>query len=376
MKQDIKTVLITGAKGFLGKNLVQFLNQTGKYTIFEYDVDNSDKLSSYLEKADFIFHLAGVNKPNNEDDYDDVNFGLTEYITDQLIKLHKKTSIVFSSSKQAELSNPYGKSKKKAEEVLLKYQNTANAPIYIFRFPNIFGKWSKPNYNSFIATLCYNISHDKESFIDDRNKVLEIIYIDEVIKMITNLLTNPPGTKGDDFCDPGKTFKITLGEIEAKLLQFKTSRETLILPDFSDELTRNLYATYLSYLEKDKFAYGLKGKNDQRGNLIELFKSKGFGQVFISTTKPGVTRGNHFHASKIEKFCVIKGDGLIKFRRIDDYEVLLYPVSGENIQIIDIPPGYTHSIENTSQEEMMVLFWANEVFDQKNPDTYFLEVEK
>lgn len=369
-------LLITGAKGFLGKNLVWFLRQNKEYTILEYDVDNRDELFSYLPEADWIFHLAGVNRPKNVEDYKVGNFELTETITNQLQKLNKKTSIVFSSSTQASLNNPYGESKKKAEDVLRKYHEKTKAPVYIFRFPNLFGKWSKPNYNSFVATLCHNISRGKEIFIDDRNKILELVYADDAVKDLADLLINPSKVGVDGFCQISNITKISLGFLEEKLLQFKNSRETLLLPDFSDDFTKKLYATYISNLALDNFSYLLKQNQDERGWLVELLKSKHAGQIFVSTTKPGITRGNHFHHSKIEKFCVIKGEGVIKFRAIDQDEVISYKVSADKITVVDIPPGYTHSIENLSKnEEMIVIFWANEIFSQDYPDTYFMKVE-
>lgn len=370
----MKNVLITGAQGFIGKNLQAVLKTRNDITLHVFDIEDSQSvLEEYLKKADFIFHLAGVNRPQNVSDYDQVNRGLTEIIIGLLKKFNKKIPVVFSSSIQANLDNPYGQSKKEAETSLIEYSKSQQSPMYIFRLPNVFGKWCRPNYNSVVATFCYNIAHGLDITISDRSTELTLVYIDHVIQEFIKVF--------DGFSIPNKfyyeipqQFKITLGELADTLYNFKGIRKTLVIPDLSDDLTRFLYSTYLSYLEKDDFSYQPLMKRDDRGILAELFKSEYSGQIFISRSYPGIKRGNHYHHTKVEKFCVVKGKALIQLRHILEKEIISYQVSDEKIEIIDIPPGYTHSIENIGQEELVVLFWANEIFNEKKPDTYFKEV--
>lgn len=372
----MKRVLITGSEGFVGKNLQIVLKRKEDIEITPFDRGHSfDYLRNTVKNADFIFHLAGENRPKDPSDFMKVNKGLTETIVELLKRSNKKTPIAFSSSIQAGLDNMYGRSKKAAEDILISYSKETEAPICIFRFPNLFGKWSKPNYNSVVATFCYNISHGLDITISDENKELEFAYIDDVVRALSELLE----TRLDPekyFYSIDKTFRVTLGDLAKIIYQFRDIRNTSILPDFSDEFTRNLYSTYLSFLEQNDFAYDIGMKTDNRGVLFELLKSRQFGQIFVSKTRKGITRGNHYHDTKVEKFCVISGDALIRLRNIHNDEVITYEVSGDKIRIVDIPPGYTHSIENIGDEEMIVLFWANEIFNQERPDTYYEEVLK
>ncbi|MCB4790699.1 MAG: NAD-dependent epimerase/dehydratase family protein [Elusimicrobia bacterium] len=371
----MKTVLVTGAGGFIGKNLVEALSRIADLKVYKFDVeDNEDKLKQYLKDADFVYHLAGINRPKSEEEFKTGNTDLTKSVI-QILQDNKKSIPIFlSSSYQATLQNPYGISKKLAEDVLIEYAKKNNTKTYIYRLTNVFGKWCRPNYNSVVATFCYNISHNIDITISDVNKVVELVYIDDVVSELISLMTRKDNDYDNCFYSMKKTFKITLGELAERLNKIRDIRSNLVIPDLSDELTKYLYATYLSYLEKNNFSYPLLKKSDNRGDLAELLKSGNFGQVFISTSRKGIKRGNHYHNTKIEKFCVIKGKAQIKLRHINKKEVIKYDVDGENLVVLDIPPGYTHSIENTGDDEMIALFWANEIFDPNKPDTNYLEV--
>lgn len=366
-------ILVTGAEGFMGRNLCLALERKSNITVFKYDIKNSNEdLKEYLFKADLIYHLAGVNRPQNIEDYDD-NSKFTEYICNYLKENTKSIPIIFSSSKQAELDNRYGISKKKAEKCIIKYGKELHTPVHIFRFPNVFGKWSKPNYNSVVSTFCYNVSRDLDIEISDRNKVVEFVYIDDVIKCLLDVI-NITSYHDNVFLANYPTYKISLGDLADRIKSFKDIRISLRVNDMSDNLTRYLYSTYLSYYEPNNLSYTLDKKKDERGWLFELIKSEHIGQIFISKTKPGVTRGNHYHDSKVEKFCVISGKGIIRMRNLLDNIVTEYPASEDPIKIIEIPPGYTHSIKNIGETEMITIFWSNEILNADNPDTYFLEV--
>ncbi len=372
----MKTVLVTGSNGFIGRNLIQNLSRKkAEYKIITFGRDNSLKdLKSSLAQADFVYHLAAVNRTNNEKDFERVNVGLTKQIVDILIDMNRKVNIVMTSSVQALEDNPYGKSKKAAEDILKDYSNKIKASVYIYRLPNVFGKWGRPNYNSVVSTFCYNITHEKDIWISDENKEIELVYIDDVVREFTRLLEVQDVGK-TEFFEVKPTFKITLGELAKIIKNFHEERKQSIVPNFSDEFIKRLYPTYLSYLDKNNLSQTLELKTDERGSLFELIKSKQFGQIFISTTKPGYVRGNHYHDSKIEKFCLIKGKAIIKLRNMLTQENISYEVSDQKIEIVDIPPGYTHSIQNIGKDEMIVLFWSDEIFDPQNPDTYYEKVE-
>lgn len=368
-------VLVTGAAGFIGKNLIERLHREKNVVVKHYyHGDDLSILYKYLSESDLIYHLAGVNRPQHEEEFARINTGLTEAIVNYLKKNNKTAKIVFSSSAHAEHSTPYGLSKKAAEEVLKNYSNETGSEVYIYRLPGVFGKGCKPNYNSVVATFCHNISHDIDINIDDANKTLELAYIDDVVDSFAECL-NRKWVKGTFYYDLNQTFHITVGELADKLYEIRDIRTSLILPDLSDRLTKCLHATYLSYLDTTNFSYALPTHKDKRGRLFELIKSKQAGQLFVSTTGKGIIRGNHYHHTKVEKFCVIKGKASIKFRKIDSDEVVTYVVTDQNIEVVDIPPGYTHSIENISDDEMIVLFWANELFDPEKPDTFPMNVQ-
>jgi UDP-2-acetamido-2,6-beta-L-arabino-hexul-4-ose reductase len=373
----MKTVLVTGAKGFIGKNLIVGLQEVDDINIKSFDKEEDlDTLKKFIQESDFIFHLAGVNRTESVEEFEKVNTGLTKDIINLLEEMNKKIPIAITSSIQAELDNPYGKSKKMAEDELIKYSKQNNVPVYIYRLPNVFGKWSRPNYNSVVSTFCYNISHNLDIDILDPMKELELVYIDDVVSEFVSLLAKEERNLRKYFYNIKKVFKISVGKLAEKIYQIRDIRKTLIVPDLSDDFTKFLHATYLSYLDKDNFSYEMDSKEDSRGNFTELIKSNSFGQISISKSCKGIIRGNHYHNTKNEKFCVIKGEAVIKLRNILDDKIISYYISDKKIEVVDIPPGYTHSIENLTDDdgEMILLIWANEVFDPENPDTYYCEV--
>lgn len=369
-------ILVTGAKGFVGKNLVVELRNKGYTDIFECDIDTTPvELEYFAQHCEFVFHLAGVNRPKDEDEYMVGNFGFTSILLDLLCRHANKSPIVLTSSVQAELDNPYGRSKKAGEDLLFKYGKEQNVHVLIYRLPGLFGKWCKPNYNSVVATFCHNIARKLPIQVNDPNAVLKLCYIDDVVNEFIGSLQSQENHETTGFCQVRKVHEIKLGELAEKLQALWSNRLTLIMPALSSDLDRALYATLTSYYPNDQFSYPLDMKHDNRGWLTELIKSPSFGQVFISKTKPGITRGNHWHHSKVEKFVVIQGAAVIKFRKIyGDEKVLEYHVCGDKMEVLDIPIGYTHSITNIGDTELITLFWADEIFNSEKPDTYFLEV--
>jgi UDP-2-acetamido-2,6-beta-L-arabino-hexul-4-ose reductase len=368
-------VLVTGSHGFIGRHLMEALARREGTEAIGYDHGSSDEeLQAALASVDAVFHVAGVNRPKDVSEFAEGNAGLTQCLCDRLVALGRKPLFVLSSSTQADMDNPYGKSKRDAEEVVQRYARTANAPAVVFRLTNVFGKWSRPNYNSVVSTFCHNIANDLPITVSDPAKGLDLVYIDDVVAAFLGTLDNPPapGTAETRAAEPWS--HVTLGGLAALIQSFRDSRTTLVVPDFSDPFAKKLYATYLSYLPADAFAYPLDIRTDPRGSLAEFVKAGPFGQLFVSRTKPGITRGNHYHHTKTEKFLVVEGEGLIRFRQIDGEDVAEYRVKGEEYRVVDIPPGYTHSITNVGDGEMVVLFWASEVFDPATPDTLFLEV--
>ena len=371
----MKSILVTGSEGFIGQNIVQALNRQANYRVFEFDInDNLDFLAKAVRQVDIIFHLAGINRPEKVEEYESGNVGFTKSLISFLEEEKVKPVIVFSSSIQARLDNPYGRSKRRAEKVLIDWAERCDGTVAIFRLPNVFGKWCRPNYNSAIATFCHNIARGLDINIIDPERVLELVYIDDVVNKFLSVIENPPA-KGAGFYEVEPVFKIKLATVVELIRSFKDSRQSLVLPDFSDLFIKRLYATYLSYLPENEFSYRPEIKIDNRGQLAEILKSPYSGQIFISRTKPGITRGNHYHDTKTEKFIVIDGEALIRFRHIKRGDVIEYRVSGNDLRIVDIPPGYTHSIENVGDKELIVLFWASEIFDPQKPDTYPLEVK-
>ena len=367
-------ILVTGAQGFIGKNLIAELRNRNYEDIFEYDREADPALlSGYCREADFVFHLAGINRPKDQSEFMEGNFGFTSDLLDAL-KNHQNTCpVMISSSIQAELKNPYGESKKAGEDLLFRYSEETGAKVLVYRFPNVFGKWCRPNYNSAVATFCHNIAHDLPIQINDPSVLMNLVYIDDVLEELIQAMEGRPNHVGD-FCEVPVTHSITLGEIADLLYSFRKSREDRSVADMSDAFTKKLYSTYLSYLPEDQFSYALKMNVDQRGSFTEFLRTPDRGQVSVNISKPGITKGNHWHHTKNEKFLVVSGKGVIRFRQIDSEKILEYFVSGEKLEVVDIPTGYTHNIENLGQKDMVTIMWANESFDPEKPDTHFLEV--
>ncbi|WP_304511578.1 polysaccharide biosynthesis C-terminal domain-containing protein [Desulfobacula sp.] len=369
----MKRMLVTGSKGFVGKNFCAVLRQREDVELYEYDDNNiPEDLDSALGKIDCIIHLAGVNRPENPDEFETGNTGSIDEICVKLKAIGRSPKIVLSSSIQAELDNPYGVSKRRSEEVLERFAEDVGAECVVYRFKNLFGKWCRPNYNSVTATFCHNIANDLPIHISDPAHEIDLTHIDDVVKAFVNEMES--GTSGFRFAEPLAATRIALGELAAKIRSFRDMRTSLVLPDFSNDFERALYGTYLTYLNTKKFEYGLEKRSDQRGSLAEFLKSSSMGQIFVSRTNPGITRGDHYHHTKTEKFLVLEGEAVIRFRHIEGDEVLEYPVNGEKYQVVDIPPGYTHSIENIGTGVLVTLFWASEMFDPNRPDTYFEKV--
>jgi UDP-2-acetamido-2,6-beta-L-arabino-hexul-4-ose reductase len=369
----MKTVLVTGAEGFIGKNLtVELQNEEVEVLKFTKQ-DSIEQLKDFIKKADFVFHLAGINRPKDISEFNEGNVSFTETLLNILKKENKKVPVLLSSSIQAELDNPYGISKREAENLVRKYGQETDTKVFIYRLPNVFGKWCRPNYNSAVATFCYNISHDLPIKVNDPNVVMKLVYIDDVIKEFINALKGKANNI-HEFCEVPVVYTIKLGKIVELIRSFKKSREDLSVPNLSDSFTKALYSTYLSYLPENQFSYGLKMNVDHRGSFTEILKTLDRGQVSVNISKPGITKGNHWHHTKNEKFLVVSGRGVIRFRKLNSNDVIEYYVSEEKLEVVDIPPGYTHNIENLGDKDMVTIMWANEPFDPENPDTYFLEV--
>ena len=367
-------ILVTGAKGFIGKNLIAELKTQTNHEIFEYDQDTEySLLQQYCQDANFVFHLAGVNRPKEQAEFMSGNFGFTSELLDLLKQYQNNCPVMISSSIQAALDNPYGQSKKAGEELLFCYSEETGAKVLIYRFPNVFGKWSRPNYNSVVATFCHNIANDLEIQVNAPEAELTLCYIDDVLAECLLALEGTPTTDGN-YCVVPVVDTIQLGELANQIKSFRESRENRTVADMSNRLTKNLYSTYLSYLPEDQFSYPLKMNIDNRGSFTEFIRTPDRGQVSINISKAGITKGNHWHHSKNEKFLVVSGTGVIRFRKPDETKVIEYFVSGEKLEVVDIPVGYTHNIKNLGNDDMVTVMWVNESFDPNTPDTYFLNV--
>ena len=370
-------VLVTGAKGFIGKNLIAELDRMEGVEVCPFDIDTpTELLEIYGADCDFVFNLAGVNRPQNVEEFMEGNFGFATTLVETLKKHGNTCPIMNASSIQAALDNPYGQSKKAGEDMLLAYGREVGAPIYVYRFPNVFGKWCRPNYNSAVATFCNNIANDLPIQVNDRNTLLHLVYIDDVVAELLGAMNGHPHVDEQGYCYVPTVHDVTLGEIVDLLYSFKESRSNLMIPDMTaDSFSKKLYSTYLSYLPKDGFSYSLKMNVDARGSFTEVVKSADRGQVSINISKPGITKGNHWHHTKNEKFLVVSGKGVIRFRKIDEEEIIEYHVSGEKLEVVDIPTGYTHSIVNEGDTDMVTLMWCNECFDPGKPDTMYVPVD-
>ncbi|MDR1385714.1 MAG: NAD-dependent epimerase/dehydratase family protein [Planctomycetaceae bacterium] len=371
-----KNVLITGSSGFLGKNLCAHLQRRENVAIQRFDLDTPEAdLQKFVTEADVIFHLAGINRPEKVEDFETGNAGFTQTLVDLLEKNGHKPHVIISSSIQAELNNPYGQSKRHGEKILEDWAKRTGEQVSIFRLTNLFGKWCRPNYNSVTATFCHNIANNLPIQISDPNYAMKLAYVDDVVAAFLKEMENPQQKATSNILqDSIPSTTITLGELASRIRFFHDMQSTLMIPDMSERFNQQLYATYMSYVPKEHWAYSPPINTDNRGNLAELVKSQMFGQMFVSRTKPGITRGNHYHHTKIEKFIVIGGEAVIRFRHIFGSEIIEFPVKGEDYRIVEIPPGYTHNITNTGTTELITLFWSSEIFDKEKPDTYFEEV--
>ncbi len=399
-------ILVTGAKGFVGRNLVAQLHNiaegkarwykvTGELEVFEYDIDSTaEELECYCREADFVFNLAGVNRPKDQSEFMKGNFGFASTLLDTLKKHHNTCPVMLSSSIQATLigrygESDYGKSKLAGEELFFEYGKETGAKVLVYRFPNLFGKWCRPNYNSAVATFCNNIANDLPIQVNDRSTELELLYIDDLVDEMIAALTGDEHhcefeglntvLKADGrYCAVPTTHKVTLGEIVDLLEAFRAQPETLLIPEIADNsFAKKLYSTYLSYLPREKTVFPLKMNVDARGSFTELLRSEKCGQVSVNISKPGITKGEHWHNTKWEFFIVVSGHGLIQMRKIGTDEVLEFEVSGQKIEALHMLPGYTHNIINLSDtEDLVTVMWANERFDPNRPDTYFEKVKK
>ena len=368
------TILVTGSSGFIGRNLLADLKGRAGITLRQHDLGNtSAELAAALAQADIVVHLAGVNRPRNPEEFETGNAGLTREICTQLAAIGRKTQFILASSSQAGFDNPYGISKRRAEAEVRSYGAESGAEVAIYRLPNVFGKFCRPNYNSAVATFCHNVAHDLDITINDPNVEVSLVYIDDLVEEFTRALAGTPTREGA-FCVVPVSYRAPLGQIVALLQEFKRSRTELQLPDQADAFTRKLYATYLSYLPADKLSYPLTMHVDARGSFSEMLKTPERGQVSVNVSKPGVIRGNHWHHTKNEKFLVVSGRGVIRVRQLGDNAVQEYAVTGETLEVVDIPPGYVHNIENVGDTDLVTVMWANETFDPARPDTRSEEV--
>lgn len=380
-------ILVTGANGFVGKNLCANLHniKEGKDKthpglrideVFEYDIDSTpEELDDWCRKTDFVFNLAGVNRPKDTAEFMAGNFGFASTLLNMLKKYGNKCPVMISSSIQAALDNPYGESKRAGEQLMFEYAKETGAKVLVYRFPNLFGKWCRPNYNSAVATFCHNIANDLPIQVNDPNVVMHLVYIDDLVDEMIAALQGQENREGD-FCKVPVEHEITLGGIVELIHQFADQPRTLMVPETpKGSFEKKLYSTYLSYLPKEKVAFPLKMNVDERGSFTELVHTLNTGQVSVNISKPGITKGQHWHNSKWEFFIVVAGHGLIQERKLGTDEVIEFEVSGENIQCVHMLPGYTHNIINLSETENLVtVMWANEVFDPQKPDTFYEKV--
>ena len=382
-------ILVTGANGFVGRNLVSQLENIGsgkarnyaiageELHVLCYDVDSDPAaLEEYCRRADFVFNLAGVNRPEDPSEFMKGNFGFASVLLDTLKKCGNTCPVMISSSTQAALDNPYGESKRAGEELLFEYGRETGAKVLVYRFPNVFGKWCRPNYNSAVATFCHNIAHGLPIRVNDPSVVMHLVYIDDVVDELIGALSGDEHRAGA-FCEVPVVHEITLGGIVDLLYSFRDMQQDLEVPDLGDAFAKKLYSTYLSYLPKERFCYPLKMNVDNRGSFTEIIRTPDRGQFSVNISKPGITKGEHWHHTKNEKFVVVSGHGLVQLRKIGTDEVINFEVCGEKMEVVEMIPGYTHNIINLSDTEDLVTFmWANEAFNPERPDTYFEPVEQ
>ncbi len=369
-------VLVTGAAGFIGRNLTTRLARREDIQLYLFDMGSSDEdLAAWSAECDVVVHLAGTNRPPRVEDFEAGNAGFTHRLCEALRGRALPAKVVMTSSVQAALDNPYGRSKRAAETALENLARETGAPVSVHRLKNVFGKWCRPNYNSVTATFCHNIAHELPITISDPSQTVDLVYVDDVVVALVAEIESPSAAPPDCRApDSIPSCVITLGDLAGRIQTLHEMRDNLVVPDFRVRFNQCLYATFLTYRPLENMSYPLETKADLRGNLAEFIKSKHFGQLFVSRTRPGVTRGNHYHDTKTEKFLVIEGEGLIRMRPIESDKVTEVRVSSNTLTVVDIPPGVTHSIDNVGGSDLIALFWASEIFDPDRPDTHYLAV--
>ncbi len=366
-------ILVTGARGFLGRNLLATLHQQKGLLVYPYDVDTNPKLlDQYARDCDFVFHLAGVNRPANEGEYEN-NASFTNELLDVLRKHQSKAPVLFSSSIQALLDNAHGQSKKAAEEMIFAYGLDMGVPVYVYRLTNLFGKWSRPGYNSVVATFCHSVARGIPITVHDHDAPLRLCYVDYVVAEFLRAMDGNVHRE-DSYCSVETVHQTTVGHVAELIASFHACRELKTIPDLGDRLTKALYATYLSFLPEDGFGIALQKNTDHRGSFTELIRTDDRGQVSANIIKPGIVKGNHWHHTKHEKFIVVKGQGVIRLRKLGETQILEYEVCGEMPESVDIPPGYIHNIENLGDTDMVVVLWASENYNPEFPDTFAMEM--
>lgn len=365
-------ILITGSDGFIASNLTTELKNRGYTDLFLFNHNTSeDELKYFLSLCDTVIHLAGVNRPKADDEFRKGNVEFTQKLLNYLENRKTIPHIIFASSIQAQLDNPYGRSKLEAERILQQYANEKKSPLTIYRFPNVFGKWCKPNYNSVVATFCFNIAQNIEIQVHDANKMISLVYIDDAVDSIIKSIEKP-----GELCRPEvePVYRVNIGTLAETICSFKSLNDELRIPNIENDFTKKLYSTYLSYIAKDGLKYSLSMNKDNRGSFTEFLRKDGLGQISINITKPGIIKGNHWHHTKVEKFLVVSGRAVIRLRNKITGKLIEFLVSGELLEVIDIPAGYVHSIANIGNEDLVTVMWANETFDKENPDTYYEKV--
>lgn len=367
-------ILVTGSNGFIAKNLIVELRNRGYEDLLLCNRDTSmEELEQYIEKCDVLVHLAGVNRPIREEEYYIENVGFTEKLIKLLENNHKKISMLFSSTIHTGRHKCYEESKQQGEKILQEYARESGSSLFIFRLPNVFGKWCRPNYNSVVATFCYNVSHGLDIKVNDPDVWMNLVYIDDVVNEFISCIDQ--GSEAvSEYVEISQSYQTTVGEVARAIMSFKQGREQLETPYVGNPLIKKLYSTYLSYMEPEDYRYELKMNMDARGSFTEFLRSQNFGQVSVNVAKPGIVKGNHWHHTKVEKFLVVKGKASIKFRHIMTGRVIEYIVSDQKLEVVDIPVGYTHNIMNIGTEDLVTIMWANETFDKDRPDTYYEEV--
>ncbi len=361
-------ILVTGSKGFIGQNLVLKLSENSEFEIITYDRgDSREFLDNSIAQSDAIIHLAGVNRPDSIEDFDRGNVELTKQICDSIEMADRKVPLILSSSTQAALDNPYGISKRAAEVAVKTLNSRTGNPVTIFRLPGIFGKWCRPNYNSVVATFCYNRANDLPIQVSDLGREISLVYIDDVVATLCSAILNISNEL--EYSDISPVYRLTLGELAEHIESFRGCREDLVIPPVGTGLLRALYSTYVSYLPPSKFSYDLMSHGDERGTFVEMLKTRDSGQFSYFTAHPGITRGGHYHHTKTEKFLVIKGSARYRFRNLVTGELVEIDSTGTKPTIVETIPGWTHDIKNVGSDELIVMLWANEIFDRDRPDT-------